>query len=67
LISEPLRDVGWLAQHSFGFEAINHAVVRSVQGIAEELRGLQTGLLNWNVLGIVAGLVVVLLIVALGA
>ena len=66
-ISEPLQDVGWVAEHSFGFEAINRAVVRTIQNLAEELRGLQTGLLNWNVVGIVVALVVVLLVVALGA
>jgi NADH-quinone oxidoreductase subunit L len=67
LISEPLQDVGRLARRSFGFEALNRLVVRTVQAAAEDLRGLQTGLLNWNVMAIVATLVVVLLIVALGA
>lgn len=67
LVSEPLQDVGRLASESFGFEALNGFVVKSVQSVAEDLRGLQTGLLNWNVLGIVATLVILLLVAALGA
>lgn len=67
ILSEPLQDIGVAAQQSFGFEAINHRVVSLIQGWAEDLRGMQTGLLNWNVLAIIVGLVVVLLIVALGA
>jgi NADH-quinone oxidoreductase subunit L len=67
LFSEALRDIGWLAEHSFGFEAVNTALVNGIQSFSEDLRGLQTGLLSWNVFGIIAGLVVVLLIVALGA
>jgi len=67
LISEPLQDLGRLAGASFGFEALNRLIVRSVQSAAEDLRGLQTGLLNWNILGIVAALVIVLLVAALGA
>jgi NADH-quinone oxidoreductase subunit L len=67
IISEPLQDVGWIAEHSFGFEAINRGIVQTIQGWAEDLRGLQTGLLNWNIVAIVAGLIAVLLIVALGS
>jgi NADH-quinone oxidoreductase subunit L len=67
LFAEPLQDVGALAANSFGFEAINQYITRWVNSSAEELRGLQTGQLNWNVAGIIAGLVVVLMIVALGA
>jgi NADH-quinone oxidoreductase subunit L len=63
LLSEPLQGLGRLAEHSFGFEAINHGIVQTVQTWAEDTRGLQTGLLNWNVAGIVIGLVVVLVIV----
>ena len=66
-ISEPLRGVGRIAAESFGFEAINRWVVAQVSAAAESLSALQTGQLNWNILGIVAGLAVVLLILALGA
>ena len=65
LITEPLADLGRAASNSFGFESINRAIVSGIQSVAEDLRGTQTGLLNWNVVGIVAGLVTVLLIAAL--
>jgi NADH-quinone oxidoreductase subunit L len=65
--TEALADITWMTEHSFGFEAINRTITQSIQGWAEDMRGLQTGLLNWNVFGIVTGLVLVLLVVALGA
>jgi NADH-quinone oxidoreductase subunit L len=65
-ISHSLREVSSAAENSFGFEAINRAIVRGVQAGAEDLRVTQTGLLNWNILGLVAGLVVVLLVLMLG-
>lgn len=67
IFAEILQDVGTLAGNSFGFEAVNRWIVHGVQSIAEDLRGLQTGLLNWNVMAILVALVVVLLIVAMGA
>lgn len=54
------------AADSFGFEWINRQVVNSVQSSAESLRATQTGLLNWNVLAIVAGLVIVLAVLLAG-
>ncbi len=65
--TEALHDVGWLAGESFGFEAANRSIVNMVQGTAEDLRGLQTGMLNWNIAAIVIGLIAVMLLVALGA
>ncbi len=62
-----LSGIGWIAERSFGFEAINRAVVKVTGEAAEDLRGTQTGWLNWNVLAIVIGLVVVIAILALGA
>ena len=50
------------AQNSFGFEAINRAVVKVTQDGAEALRPSQTGVLAWNVAGILAALIIVLLI-----
>jgi hypothetical protein len=41
-------------------------VVGLTQNGAEDLRETQTGLLNWNVFGILAALVIVLGILALG-
>ncbi len=67
LLSEALSDIGWAAERSFGFEGINQGIVHSIQGWAEDLRGVQTGMLNWNVVGIVLGLIAVLLILVVGA
>ena len=61
--------LGWLsrmATDSFGFEWINRTIVRGTQAIAGGLRVTQTGALNWNILGIVGGLIVVLAILAIG-
>jgi hypothetical protein len=58
---------GWyksLSDSSFGLEPVNRAVVRVVSGFAEELRGTQTGALNWNAVGIVGALLVLLIILA---
>jgi len=62
--------LGWLqkaATNSFGFEAINHAIVDGTQGSAEALRVTQTGELNWNIVGLIGGLIIVLASVILGA
>lgn len=61
---------GWLqpfVDTSFGFESVNHFVVRIVSKFAERLRATQTGELNWNILGIVSGLLLVLLVLWMGA
>jgi NADH-quinone oxidoreductase subunit L len=62
-----VRPLDKLADASFGFEAINRAVVRATQGVGEALRFTQTGELAWNVVGIAAGLLIILAILALGA
>jgi NADH-quinone oxidoreductase subunit L len=62
-----VRPLDKLADASFGFEAINRAVVRGTQGIGEALRFSQTGELAWNVVGIAAGLIILLAILTLGA
>jgi NADH-quinone oxidoreductase subunit L len=66
-VVQSLRSVAKAATDSFGFEAINRSVVKVTQGGAEALRMTQTGVLNWNIFGIVAGLVIILVILALGA
>src|SRR6266498_1345405 len=61
---------GWLeplVDTSFGFDSLNQVVVRSVSGFAERLRATQTGELNWNIFGIISGLLIVLVILWLGA
>jgi len=62
--------VPWLARAAdadFGFEWLNQRIVTATTSAGEALRVTQTGLLNWNVLGIVGGLVIVLAVLALGA
>lgn len=54
------------AQASFGFEAINEAVVQAVQKTGEALRVTQTGYLAWNVFAILLGWLVVLILTMLG-
>ena len=64
---EGLKSIEWAADHSFGFEAVNSAVVRVTNSLAETLRNTQTGLLNWNVLGILAALIILFAALLLGA
>jgi hypothetical protein len=51
-----------MAASGFGFEWINKRIVASTRAAASALRALQTGQLNWNVAGIVGGLILVLAI-----
>jgi NADH-quinone oxidoreductase subunit L len=56
-----------LVDTAFGFEPINHFIVQTVSNFAERLRATQTGQLNWNILGIISGLLVVLIALWLGS
>lgn len=61
---------GWfdaVSESSFGFEWINRQVVAGVQRLAAILQKTQTGQLNWNILGIVGALLIVLAILKWGA
>jgi len=60
-----LAPLGRAAEQDFGFEWINARIAGATIGSAEALRGTQTGLLSWNVAGIVGGLIVVLAILLL--
>jgi NADH-quinone oxidoreductase subunit L len=58
------RAVSWFgraAAASFGFEWINQKIVLGLNRTANALRATQTGVLNWNVFGIAAGLLAVLI------
>ena len=60
---------GWLqplVDTSFGFDALNTFVVKVVSNFAERLRATQTGELNWNILGIIGGLLIVLVFLWVG-
>ncbi|HEY9526428.1 MAG TPA: NADH-quinone oxidoreductase subunit L, partial [Anaerolineales bacterium] len=60
----------WLSpfvESSFGFEWVNRLLVRGTYRIATQLSATQTGELNWNILGIISALLLVLLVLWLGA
>lgn len=64
------RRLNWLrraSENSFGFEVINRGIISLTHKSADLLRVTQTGLLPWNVFAIVAGLVLLMLILAVGA
>jgi len=65
-IGKALGGLGKAAADSFGFEAINRSVVSTTHNFAESLRVTQTGLLHWNVLGLLAAMILVLAVLALG-
>jgi len=58
---KPMLEVG------FGFDALNRQIVQGVKRAAKFVQIAQTGQLNWNVVGIVSGLVVILLVALRGA
>jgi NADH-quinone oxidoreductase subunit L len=60
-----LRPIVWASQRSFGFEKINQIIALTVTSAAEDLRFMQTGLLNWNILAIFGGLLFVIAFLAL--
>jgi NADH-quinone oxidoreductase subunit L len=59
--------LGRAAADSFGFELLNSLGVVITRGAAAGLAISQTGQLNWNMVGIVGGLVAVLLFLVWGA
>ncbi|MDD5368570.1 MAG: proton-conducting transporter membrane subunit [Anaerolineaceae bacterium] len=65
--TKALKSFGQAAANSFGFEAINQGIVNATQQTAEAMRITQTGVLAWNVVGILLGLVAVLIILVWGA
>ncbi len=65
-LTESPRWLNKLTESSFGFESVNHFVVNTVSKFAENLRSTQTGQLNWNILGIIGALFVVLAVLLWG-
>lgn len=53
-----------IASDGFGFEWINRRVIGVTSNAAGAVRLTQTGQLNWNVVGIIGGLIVVMMILA---
>ena len=66
-VGAAFRWLGRAAANSFGFELLNTLSVIVTQRMAAGLAITQTGQLNWNMVGIVGGLVAVLLFLAWGA
>ncbi len=66
-VSKFLSGVGDEAANSFGFEDLNNGIVSVTQKSAEAARITQPGILNWNILAIVAAVALVFVILALGA
>ncbi|MBZ0281602.1 MAG: NADH-quinone oxidoreductase subunit L [Anaerolineae bacterium] len=65
-VSDRLQFIARAAAVDFGFEWLNRQFMKGAQRTAIALRQTQTGQLNWNVVGIVGGLVMVLLILVIG-
>lgn len=66
----PADRLGWLAgwaADEFGLERLNRGVARAARGGAQALGATQTGLLGWNMVGVVGTLAIVLAILAWGA
>lgn len=65
-VSRSLSGLGKLAVNGFGFEDLNRGIVKGTLKTADIIRPLQTGLLNWNVAGIIGGLLIVMIWLAWG-
>ena len=50
-----------LVETSFGFDSLNRIIARSVNTFAGQLRLTQTGVLSWNVVGILGAFLAVLI------
>lgn len=59
-ITQVLVPAAEFLRQGFGFEHINRYIIFGTNNAVQSLRKIQTGQLNWNVVGIVLGLVVVL-------
>jgi NADH-quinone oxidoreductase subunit L len=66
-LSNPFAWFTRAAGDGFWFEVFNQKVVDITQNFAVSISIFQTGQLNWNVFGILAGLLVVLILLAWGA
>jgi hypothetical protein len=53
-----------LAESGLGFEWLNRQIVSLTQRAATFLQRFQTGQLNWNVAGILGGLILILILLA---
>lgn len=64
-LTQHLRWLAELAVSGFGFERVNRWVIGGTQQTAAQLQRSQTGQLNWNIVGVIGVLVLVLLLLAM--
>ena len=64
--ARPAAALKALAESGLGFEWLNTQIVALTERLAAFLQRFQTGQLNWNVAGILCGLIVILLMLAGG-
>ncbi len=64
---EVLRPISNFIRGGLGFDWFNTQIVKGFQSLAIVFRYTQTGVLSWNVAGIMAGLVILFIILAWGA
>jgi NADH-quinone oxidoreductase subunit L len=62
-----LRPISNFTRDGLGFDWVNAQIVKGIQAVATVFRYTQTGVLSWNVAGIMAGLVILFIILAWGA
>lgn len=58
--------IKFISLNSFGFEAINNGVVNGINAASEAIRNIQTGALNWNIFGMLIGLICILIALMIG-
>ncbi len=59
-VARSLQPIYSAASAEFGFEKVNDWVISAVQGISKALQPLQTGELNWNLLGVISGILILM-------
>lgn len=64
-LTTALAPLGKAAANDFGFEWLNGRIIALTNGSAEATRQTQTGILSWNIVGILGGLITVLLVLML--
>ena len=63
-LAAPLRWLRPVVEGGFGFPWLERQVIGATRWISERLQRLQTGQLNWNAFGLLAGLLAVLAVLA---
>lgn len=62
--ARPVKALKPLVEGGLGFEWLNRQIVTVTQTVATFLQRFQTGQLNWNMVGILGGLILILLLLA---